>query len=153
MNKELPITIRPANASDIGFIFNSWLKSFRNSDFAINISNEIYYAEHHKVIESLLKNYNVLVAVNSDDLNQIYGFICGGHTENILTIHYVYVKHTFRKMGIGELLLNSFEHNPEYASIYTHRTKSSNQLSKKYNFIYHPYVGVNSDSYNKKDAE
>lgn len=148
MSNKLPIKLRPANADDVGFIFNSWLKSFRNSALASNMPNEVYFSEHHKVIERILKFYDVIVACNPEDVSQIYGFICGGYTDNILTIHYAYVKHTFRKMGIMREMLNSFEHNPEYASVYTHQSKPAKAIADKYNFIYHPYIGLDPAAYN-----
>jgi GNAT superfamily N-acetyltransferase len=151
MSNELPITLRPANSEDVGFIFNAWLKSFRNSDLSKDIANEVYYSEHHKVIENLLKTYEVLIACNQDDLTQIYGFICAGSTDNIFTVNYIYVKHTFRRMGIGLALLNAFEHNDEYAAIYTHKTRCAPAIAKKFNFIYHPYVALAPQLYAQKD--
>jgi ribosomal protein S18 acetylase RimI-like enzyme len=153
MNNELPILLRPANKDDIGFIFNSWLKSYKSSKFTEQIPNEIYYAEHHKIIENLLQQYNVIIAANQEDPNQLYGFICAGLTDGIFTLHYLYVKHTFRRMGIANSLLNAFEHNSDYAAIYTHKTRSATSLAEKYNFIYHPYVALNPDAYNKKDKK
>lgn len=149
MSKELPILLRPANAEDVGFIFNAWLKSFRNSEFTKELPNEIYFSEHHKVIEDLLKRYDVIVAANQEDPTQIYGFICAGYTDNVFTLHYVYVKHTFRRMGIGQALLNSFQHDPSYAAIYTHHGRQAKYLAKKYNFIYHPYVALSPQLYQK----
>lgn len=151
-NQELPIILRPANAEDVGFIFNAWLKSFRNSPIVRGVDNQIYYSEHHKIIEELLKRYEVIVACNQDDLTQIYGFICAGTTDNIFTVNFIYVKHTFRKMGIGSALLNAFEHNTEYAAIYTHQTRSAIELAERYNFIYHPYIALAPQLYNKSEV-
>lgn len=142
MSKQLPILLRPANAEDVGFIFNAWLKSFRNAAMVRNVANEIYYAEHHKLIEDLLKKYEVVIACNQDDASQIYGFICAGLTDNVFTVNYVYVKHTFRRMGIAKALLNSFEHNSEFIGIYTHQTRNAKELADKYNFIHHPYIAL-----------
>lgn len=148
--KDLPVSLRLANAQDVGFIFSSWLKSYKSSKFCEGIPSEVYYAEHHKIIENLLKNYNVLVACNQEDTTQLYGFMCAGNTGNIFTIHYTYVKYTFRKMGIGKVLLEGFNHNPEYASIYTHNTRICKSLASKYNLIYHPYVALNIAAYKKE---
>ena len=150
MAKQLPILLRPANAEDVGFIFNAWLKSFRNSEHAKDLSNEIYFSEHHKVIEELLKRYDVIIACNNEDPSQIYGFICAGSTDGVFTLHYVYVKHTFRRMGIGQALLNSFQHDSNYAAIYTHHGRPAKHLAKKYNLIYHPYVALSPQLYQKQ---
>lgn len=149
MSQPLPIVLRPANSEDIGFLFNSWLKSFRNSDFAKKIANEIYYSEHHKIIEKLFAHYDVVVACNENDLAQIYGFMCAGDTENILTIHYIYVKHTFRRMGIAKSLLKSIGHDPDKACIYTHYSYKYKSIAEKYNMIYHPYIALNPEVYKK----
>ncbi len=148
--EELPILIRPANADDVSFIFNAWLKSYKSSDFAKNIQGEIYYHEHHKVIEILLKTYNVLIACNKDDTTQIYGFMCAGFTQNVFTIHYVYTKQTFRRMGIAKALLNAFEYNPEFACIYTHETNAVKAIAKDLAMVYHPYIAASPSTYNKK---
>ncbi len=149
MNKELPISIRPANAEDVPFIFNAWLKSYRSSEFAKNIQGEIYYHEHHKVIEEILKTNNVLVACNNEDPSQIYGFMCAGFTQNVFTVHYVYTKHTFRRMGIASALVKAFEYNPNYACICTHETNAVKKLIKDNAVIYHPYIALTPDMYKK----
>jgi len=151
MNKQLPINIRPATQEDVGFIFNAWLKSYRNSNFARQLSNTIYFAEHHKVIERLLRNYTTVIACNPEDPEQIYGFINAGFTDNIFTLNYVYIKHPFRKMGIAKELFNVFEHSMEYASIYTHKTRVAEKLEEKYNMIHHPYVAFKNETIKDKN--
>ena len=152
---KLPVRYREANESDVGFIFNSWLKSYRQSLFAKTISNTVYYTEHHKILEKIIKDPNnkVIIACNEEDPTQIYGYICAGALEGFLVIHYVYVKHSFRNMGIGKLLLNMFDHDPSTAGIYTHHTKSADKLSAKYNFVYHPYILFNESEGESNESE
>ena len=135
MSNNLPINLRPATAKDVSFIFNSWLKSYRSSNFARNIANEVFFAEHHKVIEELVKTEQVTVACSTTDENELYGYIVAGYTQEIFTLHYIYVKHSFRSMGVGTMLLNSFEHNPETASVCTHWTRICDKLSPRYGMI------------------
>lgn len=141
--KNLPIRLRKANEEDISFIFNSWLKSYRTSFFARDITSTVYYTEHHKTVEHIAKNNNIIIACNENDPTQIYGYICAGQVDGILAIHYIYVKHTFRNLGIGKALLNAFEHDPAQAAVYTHHTRMADKLAAKYNMIYHPYVYIN----------
>lgn len=140
MSNKLPIRLRAANEEDVPFIFNSWLKSYRSSHFAKFVSNTVYYNEHHKLIEKLAKENTVIVACNEKDPTQVYGWICGSHIDGFFVCHYVYVKHSFRNMGIGKELLNSFSHNPDTASIYTHHTRVCDRLAMKFNFVFHPYI-------------
>ncbi len=143
MSKKLPIRLRSANEEDIPFIFNSWLKSYRNSYFAKAVTNTVFYTEHHKLLEKIIENNQVVIACKNDEPDQIYGWICAGKTDGIFTLHYVYVKHPFRGFGVGKQLLNVFDHDPAFAGIYTHHTKTAERLAPKFNMIYHPYVIIN----------
>jgi len=140
MKQEIPIILRPATESDIGFIFNSWLKSYRSSAFAKSIINEVYFENHHKIIERLVQENQVIIACDEKDSNQFYGYICAGKVQDHFICHYMYVKHSFRGLGIGTELLNYFDHDIESISIYTHHTRICDKVAEKYNFVYMPYL-------------
>lgn len=146
------IRIRPANEEDIPMIFNSWLKSYRTSQFAQMIASSIYFSEHHKTIERILKAATVLVACNDEDSSHIYGWICAHQVAGIFTLHYLYVKQPFRRMGLAHLLFNSFEHS-EGAGVFTHHTRPMEAISKKYNLVYHPYIYINDYMKEPSDEE
>lgn len=141
-----PATLRRADEKDISFIFNSWLKSYRSSYFAKSISNTIYFEGHHKIIEKLAKTSEIIVACNPQDPEQIFGYICAEKIDGIFCLHYIYVKQSFRRLGIGKLLLNSFERDKEQASVFTHHTKIAERLAAKYNMVYHPYLLINVEA-------
>lgn len=151
--QKLPIRLRAATEDDVNFIFNSWLKSYRHSHFAKYIANETYYTEHHRIIETLLKKYTVVVACDEKDSTQILGYICAGNVQNCFVVHYVNVKHAFRNMGIGKELLNSFNHNPDVAGIYTHHTRIAERLASKYNFMFYPYLLFDMEQEYEQPAE
>lgn len=136
----ISLRIREANQEDVNFIFASWLRSYRASKWAKQITNTVYFAEHHKVLERLLKNNKVFVACHNDDPGQLYGFICADKIDNIFCLHYIYVKQTFRNLGIGTMLLNAFEHDPNFAAVYTHHAPMADRLAPKYNMVHHPYL-------------
>lgn len=148
MSNQPKVFLRPANEEDISFIFNSWLRSFRTSFFARSVVNSIYFTEQHKVIENCLKTSECIVACNPDYPSQVYGWICAEKIDGIFCLHYLYVKHDFRKLGIARILFNAFEHG-EGAGIFTHYTKSCERLSIKLNLIYHPYILFST--YSKKE--
>lgn len=149
----LPVRIRRATELDANFIFNSWLKSYRSSPLASQLSSTIYFAEHHKIIERLFKTSEVLVACNETDVSQIYGWICAEKIDGIFCLHYVYMKHTFRNHGIAKALFNSFEHDPTNASCFTHGTRLGIRLANKYNMIYHPYLLMNIEAKTEAKTE
>ena len=138
--KKLPVRLRTLTEEDSPFIFNSWLKSYRFSHFGEKITNTIYFEDHHKIIDNILKKNQVIIACNPEDPSQLYGYIVAGREDSILVLHFVYVKHTFRNMGIGKTLLDAGGHSSDVASVYTHHTRMADKLSSKYNFVYHPYL-------------
>ena len=152
MRKKLPVRFRGATPDDANFIFNSWLKSYRNSQFARLITNTIYFTEQHKLIETLLKTCTVIMVCSQTDPNQIYGYSVVEEIDGILVIHYVYVKHSFRNMGIGNALMEKAGYKKETASIYTMHTQAVDRLFHKYNIIFHPYIVLKKLSeYDKGD--
>lgn len=139
-DKSLPIRLRAATQEDVPFIFNSWLKSYRQSLFARNITSTVYFSEHHKVLENLLRNSTVAIACDQNDPSTVYGYICAGKIDGVFVLHYVYVKHSFRNLGVGKTLLNAFDHDVNTAAVYTHHTRMAEKLAAKYNLMYHPYL-------------
>jgi GNAT superfamily N-acetyltransferase len=138
MNEQ--IRLRPANEEDIPMLFNSWLKSYRNSLFAKQIVNEVYFTEYHKIIEDLLRDSIVLIACNNDDASQIYGWCCAKYIDNIFCLHYIYVKHAFRRMGIAKVMFDAFELKKDLGGVYTHHTRIMELLAPKFNLVYHPFI-------------
>ena len=141
--------IRKAIDDDLPFIFNSWLKSYRFSHFGEKITNTIYFEDQHKVIDKILKTSEVYVACNIEDPSQLYGYIAVGEEEGVFVLHFIYVKHTFRNMGIGKTLLDAVGHDSSNASVYTHHTKVAEKLSSKYNFVFHPYLLFDLETFNE----
>lgn len=142
-SKSLPISIRDAEEGDISFIFSSWLKSYRPGLLCKHVDNTIYFAEHHKLVERLLRRSFTIIATDPADPATIYGYLTYERVEGLLVIHYAYVKHTFRAMGVLRQLLASLKHDWKLAGLYTHSTIISARLSMKYNLIYHPYILIN----------
>jgi len=149
------VQIREANSEDISFIFSSWLKSFKTSKFAKSIGSNLYYSGHHILIENLLKRSKVLVACNSTDVGQIYGFGVGEMRDNVPIVHFIYVKHKFRKFKIGtalfEDLINKEEGEDYPASFFTHLTKSSDASCHLYNAIYYPHLAFEGFTLKKEE--
>jgi len=139
----LPVEIRRATKRDIPFITSSWLKSFRDGYWARGIPNNIYYYNQHKILEQLLPKGIVLVACNEQDPDQILGYVCAEVVDTALVIHYMYVKHPFRKFGIATKLVMLLEQSEKPPAImYTHKTAAAKAiiLAKELKWIYNPYL-------------
>lgn len=138
------VKIRPAKESDISFIFNSWLQSFRDSPTVRGIPNTLYYKEQHRLIEDLLKRdtCRVILAVNEKDEEQIFGYIIfETYGENLpLVMHWIYVKHPFRNFKIGSQLIEECHKTAPNIVTYSHKSKLSDKLMKnRQHYIYNPY--------------
>lgn len=141
------VHIRTATEADIGFIFNSWLKSYKNSAFSKYIANPVYFDLHHKVIESILKRSKVLIAAQPSDPTRIFGYVCVEEVSGTHVVHYAYTKESFRKMGLLKLLIEEAQ-LPDMV-FYTHSTVSSSMVLPKIGkrAIYNPYLAFTNLRY------
>ncbi len=140
MSQNLPIKIRKLTQLDVGFCFNSWLKSFKGAFFAKDIHPKTYFANHHMLVGELLQSCTTLVACAESDPTEIYGFICAEYMDATLVIHYIYVKHTFRNLGIAKQLLEQFPVGPVGTSFYTHHNAVAHKQAAAYHMLYNPYL-------------
>jgi hypothetical protein len=131
------LSVRPANQSDIPFIFATWLKSYRDSKFAELIDSKTYFAAHHALIEILLAKSTVLIAFPTNQPN----VICGWSVTQPNLIHYVYTKSAFQKLGVATSLLKSAGIDLKTATTFTHGSKAAKWFAPKFqNLTYNPYA-------------
>lgn len=140
--KTLPIMVRPATQGDVNFILNSWIKSaYSNLPKAYEMPNFMFCTEHHKLIEAVLKRSTVIVACDRKDPSIIYGYLVAEYLQNHPTIHYIYVKQTFRRLGLASYLINCLDINQESIIFISHTTlKFKNFFGTKRHFIFNPYL-------------
>lgn len=136
------VMARPVNPKeDLLFIYNSWLKSYRVSDFANHVPTDDYYKNHHKLITSIVMQptNNITILCDPEDKDHILAYMVYNTVDPI--IYYIYVKRSFRNLGLGRYLLESVRAN--YGSkakvICTHKPKNFRKL-KKLELVYNPYL-------------
>lgn len=139
------VLLRTATEADVSFLFNSWLTSYQSAVAVKNIAAPVYFAEHHKQIENLLKRSVVWIACNKSDNSQIYGYGVFETVESLPVIHYVYVKHIFRKMGLCNMLLAQANLTATSSGFCSHQTEVARRVleAKKSKLVYNPYLGQN----------
>lgn len=130
---------RLADPSDLNFILNSFLKSLRAYPAFEHIPNDIYYVEQKIVLESYIMASRPIILCNSEDPDQIFGYIIG--VPNVCT-NFVYVKYPYRKFGFAKRLLLTL-HTDELKSPLkaSYTCRNWGLLSKKFNHVYSPYRG------------
>lgn len=147
------IHIRTATPSDHPFIYNSWLKYFKNNSyFARRIKSAIFFEWHHSAIERILARQTSLALIACDPENEdvIHGYLVIERGEKPV-IHWVFVKEAFRRLGIASALIEAsgvtfpnayFTHwtSPPVGGASRGEVFCMNQISEKYpELIYDPY--------------
>jgi len=140
MSQTMPIRIRAITQLDVPFVMNAWLKSFKGAFFAKDIHPKTYFGNHHLVLQDLLQSCTTLVACSESDPTEIYGFITAEYQDGALVLHYIYVKHTFRNLGIAGQLLAQFPVSAAGVSFYTHHNAVAHKQAAAYHLLYNPYL-------------
>lgn len=133
------IEVRPAKLEDLDFIYATWLKSYRHaSQFAKKLTNKVFFEMHHKVIDNFVARGGLVqVAHPKGEPDVILGYIC--YEATMPLVQYVYVKKTFRKMGVARALYKTT--NIPDNGIFTHWTTDTDWIIKKLeNLTYNPYL-------------
>lgn len=143
----MTVTLRKLRQGDTPFIFNSWLKSYRDSATVRSIPNRVYYEKQHRVIERLLESSVVYILCDGDNPDQILGYavVDTDTTKNL--VHWVYVKHKYRRKGYTSGLFKyvaaelGMDAKPW---VFTHWSKGAEFFRDKYkdkvDIEYNPYL-------------
>lgn len=118
-------------SGDLPFIFSTWLKGLRHgNDWFGLIDSDAYFKHYHEAIEHILADPKTQVKISClrDDPEVILGYSVSSNTH----YHFVFVKKSWRGIGIGRDLMQST------ATTVTHLTKVGVSLLKK-----HPGVKFN----------
>lgn len=126
------MSIRASRADDFNFIMATWLRGayYGNPWFAW-IDKDIFMHRYHVVLEKLLDKPEVGVAVAclQDDPDTILGYSVV--ESNIL--HWVYVKESWRKMGIAKSLV------PKTIDTTTHLTMLGHKIMPE-SYKFNPFA-------------
>jgi hypothetical protein len=101
-----------------------------------DVATRFYYAEHHLLIDNLMKNAElscpVLAAVHPNAHRDVMGWVCysPGTSIGSPVIHYVHVKEIYRRLGIAQILIKRVTHGYG-AFCYSHATDVGRFLAMK----------------------
>ena len=134
------VTFRPIQTqSDEAFLYNAWLKSYKDSPWGKPLINDIFYTNHKEIVKKLLSTSDVLLAVNPQNPDQIYGFAVLEKSPKVSLIHYVYVKYNFRKLGLARKLVEAMEPDTGKLKFVTHVPRDI-AILKKFGMVFNPYL-------------
>lgn len=128
----------PAHRS---FIYDSWMRSYRDSPAVRDIPSPYYERGHSQRMTELLEHSLCLVSRPDDWADGVDGWACGEAHEGVLVLHYVFVKAGLRRGGICASLMKqlSTELGAKTPGIYTHRRAPFTfALERKHGWRYAP---------------
>lgn len=136
----LPTALRRMKEADIPLVTNSWLESHRKSVHTYRVANNVYYNHYNKLIHQAFERPTTftIMAVNPEDMDQVYGWTCYEVINDKAILHYVYVKSIYESLGIARKLLDHATQNVSHV-YHTHYAQSS-ELLRKYSSIFNPYL-------------
>jgi GNAT superfamily N-acetyltransferase len=123
--------ILPMEPDEEILVKDSWVKSYRDSDWAGTVSNDRFAEVQRWTITDLLARGAIIrVAVNTQGPRRVLGWVC---YEAPGLIHYVYCKHKARGLGLARALLAHAEAALGLTTPgrFTHRTRASTWLLRK----------------------
>lgn len=129
----MKVSLRSHVESDLPFIFSTWLKGlYHGNPLYRKIEQGIFYPKYHKVLEAVLKSSTVVVACLEDEPDVVLGYA----VYRDLTMHWIFVKKAWRKMGIAKQLVV-----PNITAV-SHLTKIGESLikSKGLNWKFDPFL-------------
>jgi len=113
-------------ADEFPFIFDSWARSFRRSPWAGCVPNHLYDAVSRECSKGILDrpDARVVVALPDPDTRRVMGY----YVAEPGVLHWLYVKDSFRRMGIGRRLLEHATAGHDGPWTYTFRTRLSQRF-------------------------
>lgn len=130
------VVLREARDSDTAFLISSWLRSFAASKLALMADSDAYFRGYKPIVLAALKRSRVLVACQKADPDAIVGWVAV-EPGDVPRLHYVYVKHPFRRFGIAKRLVAPLL---GAAVTYTHETPVLRRLRVPEGWTYNPFA-------------
>jgi hypothetical protein len=118
--------------TDTNFILKSWLTTFKNTGPAvIRMLDSEYFQDYQVIIKHFMSHSKTTIVCDPDDEAVIWAYM----VESPHAIHYIYVKETFRQLGIGKFLVSQSKHQH-----FTHWTHALKPIINKFpDLIYNPF--------------
>lgn len=127
--------IGDAREDELTFAYAAWKTSLRNSEAYHDVPTGAAYAVLNPWVNGLIDRSAVLMARQG---KKLLGFVVFEVCDGDFYLHTAYVKHEFRRRGVGrELLLAALDSSPGAANTYyTQTTKRFAALADRYALVY-----------------
>lgn len=136
-SKTLKIQLRQMDYSDHSLVLSSWLQGgYTHCSAFRDMPKSLYYGLHEPTVKRVLSVSDGLCAVDPEDLSHVLGYVVYKHYQDFTVLHWIYVKQSFRHLGIGDYLLKALQ--PQELVFTSHETyESPKWLNRKQVKTYH----------------
>jgi hypothetical protein len=88
---------------DRSFWLDSWLKSYRKSEWAGVCPNHLYFDLHRIIVDSLVDRGAIITMITTPEQpDSFMGFLC----EERGVLHYAYLKEPYRRLRMGTEIIH-----------------------------------------------
>lgn len=137
------VLLRKPIKDDENFIFSSYLKSFRCSSDNLRMDNDVYFFNFKRIIEHLVAKNNISILCDVADHNLVIGYcIHDTRNDDVTVIHYIYVRYTFRKLGMARILFQAATKGNK-VTVATHCNRVLDDIRRNPNYCdiqYNPFL-------------
>jgi hypothetical protein len=128
--------IRAARGSDLNFIFDTFKLAMKfDSMLGKSVKPSVFNREFPKVIDFLLEHGETIVACLKEDPHIIVGYMIYEPE----TVHFIFVKQVFRRMGVAKALIQK-AFGASGPTTYTNKTKSIRKFIDNFPIEHNPFI-------------
>lgn len=131
---------------DKPFIYNSFLKNYKQYSDCKYIPNTLYFTNQKLIIDYLLSNSTTIISCFPEEPSELFGYIIYEHFADSLVIHYMYIRNSFRNKCFAKNLIKDILLPNTNLIIATHITSDFINLRHKMKpirMIYNPFYITN----------
>lgn len=126
----IEILIRDPQSNDINFILSTMLKGlYYGWSFWQMVDQEAFFSNYEPFLKQLMLRSTIKVACLADDQDVILGYSMFKDS----TIHFIFCKKSYRKLGLAKLLY------PDGITTVSHLTTQGDHIRKKLNLKFNPF--------------
>lgn len=127
----LDVVVRAPEPGDVNFVLSTMLKGlFYGSKFWGEVDQSAFFNNYEPFLKTLMMKSSLRIACLEDDQDVILGWSMYSGP----TLHFMFVKKSYRKLGLAKLLF------PDTITSVSHITDSGNSIRKKLNLTFNPFA-------------
>lgn len=139
---DVPIKYRLIEETDLPFVIDSWIKSYRKREVRTGVDKGHYFHGQLALIKYLSQHTKVLVACDASQPMYIVGWGCARVSDKgEFQLHYIYTKEDYRNHGIARQVLIHLGYREGRPIIASHWNAVAREFNLRTGILfYNPYL-------------